>query len=407
MKLFLTLCLFAGIIVSANAQVTPANSTIENARELANAGHYDRAIEILEILQDSIPHNHDYKIYLARVYSWKKDYPKAIEILTPLTKAEDFSREAIQVMVSTQLWAGNYEEVIRYANLALTKYNDLHFPFQKAKALGQLDRDKEAKEILKQVLLMEPDNKEAQALQTTIFQKNTQHISLSYLNTSFSDPGFNPWHLAYLEYKRNLGSVPVLARLNYGNLFGLEGSLFEVDAYPKTGANSYLYLNAGAAIDTPIFPKIKGGLEYFQSLNENFELSVGGKYLGFEETEVLLFTGGITYSTKNNLRFNYKPYLTHTESNWLTSHTLAFRITNPVKESFLQFDAQYGSIPYAFVTSSAFTEVKSFRLGLQYHFRITENILIQPVFMYEYEEYFPSLYRNRFNSQIITFFRFK
>ena len=200
--------------------------------------------------------------------------------------------------------------------------------------------------------------------------------------------------------------MPVLARFNYANLFGLEGSLFEMDAYPKTGANSYLYLNAGAAINTPLFPKIKGGLEYFQSLNENIELSVGGKYLGFEETEVLLFTGGITYSTKNNLRFNYKPYLTNTENNWLTSHSLAFRITNPLKESFLQFDAQYGSIPYAFITSSAFTEVTSLRLGLQYHFRISENILLQPVVMYEYEEYFPSMFRNRFNTQIITFFRF-
>ena len=109
MKLFLTLCLFAGIIVSANAQIPTTHKNFDKARELANAGQYDRAIEILEILQDSLPENHDYKIYLSRVYGWKKDYPKAIDILTPLTEIEDFSREAVQVMVTTQLWTENYE----------------------------------------------------------------------------------------------------------------------------------------------------------------------------------------------------------------------------------------------------------------------------------------------------------
>ncbi len=79
---------------------------------------------------------------------------------------------------------------------------------------------------------------------------------------------------------------------------------------------------------------------------------------------------------------------------------------NLAHRTFEKTREQYGSIPYAFVTSSAFTEVISLRLRFQYYFGITENMLIQPVFMYEYEEEFPSMYRNRFNSQIITFFRF-
>lgn len=395
-----------GMIISAQGQNSPAQENFEEAKELAANGEYDRAIKLMEDLRVLFPQNDDFSIYLARVYSWKKDYTKAIDILTPLTKAENTSEEAVEVMITIQLWAGNFEEVIQYSNLAFTEYRNRQFQIQKAVALEGLNRDMEAKKILKETILYDPENTEARALQTRIFQKNKNQISFSYLNTSFSDPGFKPWHLSYVEYKRDLGNVPVLARLNYGTLFGLNGSLFEVDAYPKTWENSYLYLNAGAAIDTPIFPQIKGGLEYFQSLNENFEISVGGKYLGFEETEVLLLNTGITYSTRSNLRFNYKPYLTQTEGNWLTSHSLAFRVTNPVRESFLQFDLQYGSIPYAFVTSSEFTEVTSLRLGVQYHFRLTENILIQPVFMYEYEEYFPSRYRNRFNSQIITFFRF-
>lgn len=406
MKLFLSLCLILGTLLSATAQISPVEITFAKAKELAVAGDYDKSIKVLETLRDSLPQNTDYTIYLARVYGWKKDYQRSIATLTPLTGGVDPPEEALQVMVSTQLWAENYEEVIRYSNLAEKKHNNPYFQIQKAKAQAALDRKEEAKETLSELLRREPNNIEARALQTQIFQQSTQHLALSYLNTSFSDPGFKPWHLAYLEYKKNFGNVPVLARLNYANLFEKQGSLFEVDAYPKTGKKSYLYLNAGAALNTPIFPKFRGGMEYFQSLNKRFEISIGGKYLAFEDTDVVLLNAGITYNTKNNLSFNYKPYLTHTESAWLTSHSLALRINNPIQENFVQVDLQYGSIPYAFVTSNAFTDVTSLRLGIQYRFRLTKDILLQPVFMYEYEEYFPSMYRNRFNSQLITIFRF-
>ncbi|WP_168194568.1 YaiO family outer membrane beta-barrel protein [Antarcticibacterium arcticum] len=406
MKIFLWVCLLVGTIFSSTAQIKPAEITFARAREFAVAGDYAQSIKVLEILRDSLPQNTDYSIYLARVYGWNKDYPAAITILKPLIDSVDPPEEALHVMVNTQLWAGNYEEVIKYSNLAQLKYKNSYYQIQKARALAALNRNDEAEDTLQEVLRMEPDNKEARALKTQIFQQRTEHIALSYLNTSFSDPGFKPWHLAYLEYKRDLGKVPVLARFNYADLFEKQGSLFEVDAYPKTGKNSYLYLNAGAALNTPLFPKFRGGIEYFHSLNKHFEISIGSKYLAFEETDVVLLNAGLTYNTKNNLSLNYKPYFTQTEGDWLTSHSLALRITNPIKENFVQIDLQYGSIPFGFVTSTAFTDVTSLRLGLQYRFRLTKNILVQPVFMYEYEEYFPSMYRNRFNSQLITILRF-
>jgi hypothetical protein len=74
-------------------------------------------------------------------------------------------------MINTQLWAGNFEEVIRYSNLAFTEYSNKQFQIQKALALEGLDRNREAKEILKEIILNDPENTEALALQTRIFQK--------------------------------------------------------------------------------------------------------------------------------------------------------------------------------------------------------------------------------------------
>lgn len=406
MKPFLILCFLIVAIFSAKAQEIPVTQLFEEAKEHATVGDYPSAIKILEHLKDSVPQNNDYRIYLARVYGWKNDYSKAITTLAPLTKPSNFSPDAMELMVTTQLWAENYKEVIRLSDLALREQPNIFFKIQKAKALAALDLKKNALEVLKEVLTEDPDQEEALALQTAIFKTNIDHISFSYLNTSFSDPAFKPRHLAHLEYKRHLGKVPVLARLNYGNLFGLEGSLFEIDAYPKLGEKSYLYLNAGTAIDTEIFPQFKAGIEYFLSLNNGFTVSGGSKYLQFKNSEVLLLTGEFSYNTSNNLRLSYRPFLSNTQRSWSLSHTMAFKIINPVKEQFWQIDLQYGSVPYGFFTSNAFTDLTSIRLGIQYQFRLSENILVQPIFMYEYEEYLPSEFRNRFNSQLITTFRF-
>ena len=404
MKPILVLLLFLGFS-SIRAQGIPAEQLFNNAKEQAASGDHSSAIKIIEKLTDSFPENNDFRIYLARLYSWQKNYSRAIAILAPLTEFNDFSRVAMEVMVAVQLWAENYEEVICYSTLALQKYPTISMKMNKAIGLEALGRRKEAKKILEEVLNEHPQNQDALALQTSIFKKNEDHVSFSYLNTSFSSPGFSPWHLSYLELKRDLRSVPALARLNYGNLFGQEGILLELDVYPKISDNSYLYVNAGAAITGAIFPQFKAGIEYYQSLQKGIAISIGSKYLAFEDNKVLLLSGGASYTSKNRLRINYKPYLTNAESNWFLSHTLALRLTN-VKENFLQFDLQYGSMPYAFYTSNAFTDLTSLRLGIQYRFRLTENILLQPVFMYEYEEYFPSQYRNKFNSQIITTLRF-
>lgn len=407
MKLFfLILFLVFRCIFSLEAQEISVDQQFEISKEQAYSGDYETAIEMLQHLTDSIPQNTDYKIFLARVYGWNEDYSEAISTLLPLIEDSDFEEEIMKLMVTTQLWAKNYEEVIRYSNLAMTKNDTVFFKMEKAKALKAMNRDIEAKEILKDVLRENPDHKEATAIRTEIYKKKANHISFSYLNTSFSDPGFSPWHLAYLDYKRSVGNVPVLARFNYGNLYGLEGALFEIDAYPKLGKNSYLFLNAGTAIDTPIFPQFRAAAEYFLSLNGGFAISMGSKYFHFKNDQVLLFTGEMALTTKNNTKIAYRPYLADVNDNWFLSHTLAYKITNAVKESFIQFDVQYGSVPYVFFTSNAFTDLTALRVGVQYQFRLTETILVQPNFMYEYEEYLPSEYRNRFNSQIITTFRF-
>lgn len=405
-KFICSLLLGFCLIFPINAQESSPAVQYETAQEKATAGDYDGAISILRNLTTAYPDNYDYQLYLARVYSWNKEYPEAIGVLESLMKGKEYNPELMETMVSVQLWAGNNEEVIRYSDIALERENNNFYRIQKANALISQKQEDKALDALEEVLSVEPDNQEALYLQSEILKKKSQHLSLSYLNTSFSQPGSAPRHMGYLEYKRNLGAVPVLARFNYGHLNGEAGGLFEVDAYPKVSSNSYLFLSSGAALDTPIFPEFKAGAEYFYAFNKGLGFSFGSRYLQFEEDEVLMFTGEASYYTRNNMKLSYRPYLSETEEKWFLSHALALRLMNPLKESFWQLDLQYGSIPYGFYTLRDFRDLSAFRIGLQHQFRLPGNILIQPVVMYEYEEYLPSEFRNRFNAQLITTLRF-
>ena len=394
------------LMFPVSAQEPSPAAQYETARAKASAGDYDAAISILRKLTEAHPENYDYQLYLARVYSWNKDYSEAIAVLNSLMQGKDYNPELLETMVNIQLWAGNYEEVIRYSEMALEQEDSNIYRVQKANALSHLNREKEALQALEGVLSEDPDHQEALYLRTQILKQKPQHLSLSYLNTSFSQPGSSPRHMGYLEYKRNLGRVPVLARFNYGHLNGESGGLFEIDAYPKLSTNSYLFLSAGAALDTPIFPEFRAGAEYFMAFSNGLGFSVGSKYLQFEEDEVLMFTGEASYYTRNNVKLSYRPYLSESEEKWFLSHALAFRLMNPLKESFWQLDLQYGAIPYGFYTSQDFQGLSAYRIGLQHQFRLPGNILVQPVFMYEYEEYLPSEFRNRFNVQLVTTLRF-
>lgn len=382
-----------------------ASTAFQEAKEQAYLQQYEPAIETLLDLIATYPDNLDYPIFLARVYSWKKSYTKAIALLEPMMKNAP-PEEALGLMIQVQLWATHYEEAIRYADLALSQDPNTPYRIQKAQALFELERLEESRELLSQILEKQARNQKALALQTQIFKSKKQELKVSYLNTSFSNPGFQPWHLASVGVKTHLGSVPVLVRGNYGRIFSREGFQAEIDAYPKVSRKSYLYLNAGSSINGSVFPDLRGGLEYFQAVSSSVNLSLGGKYMKFPETDILLYTGQFAYTFKNGTRLSYRPYLADIAQAWTLSHALSIRFAESLKENVLQVDLQYGTVPYEYFTSGTFTDLRTARAGIQYQFRLSGEILLQPLLMYEFEEYLPDQHRNRFNSQILATYRF-
>lgn len=387
------------------AQQSNTDSLMNKARTLADAREYVQAIQIIAGLKDRYPANKDYTIWLGRLYSWKGDYEKGASYLIPLVKAEDASIEAFEVLINIYTWSMQYDTAMTYTEQAIRRFPETpSLLLHKAFLLEKKGEDKKAMQLMKMIKGRLNQDNQFEALYTVLLRKKKNLISLSYLNTSFRNPGFDPWHFAFIEYKRDFKKAPVIARLNYGSLYQNSALQLEMESYPKITKNTYLFAHLGIAEGKAVFPNVKTALEVYTSL-EHWTASMGGRFLNFKPDPVYIFSGHLGYQL-NSWHFQYRPFLAETDDKWSLSHAISVKKANELKESFIQLDFQYGVIPFAFFTTGDISRVKSTRLGIQYRFRLAGCFFLQPAFMYEREEYYPELFRDRYNTQLSIGVRF-
>jgi len=393
---------FAGKIL---AQHNP-DSLMQSARQKAEQKDYPQAITLVTELSRQQPENKDYSLYLGQLYYWSSAYQTARDILIPLADPNTGNAEAFNLLIRVYFQLEQYNDVVERSEKGKTIFpSHLSFYlFQQALALEKLNQDHQALVILSQIDGESTNSKDAQYLKTQILKKQNNIISAGYLNTSFSQPGFAPWHLAHIDYLRKSAHVAWGGRFNYGHLFGGSAAQIELIAYPKLSRRSYLDLNAGYSAAERIFPLWRFGAEWFYD-QAKVNYSIGGRYLDFRTIQVLMLTGHLAFNLKD-WKAGYRHYEVQQNDNWFASHIFTLRKSFDLKESYVQLDLQYGGIPYYFFSTDAFSRIKAYRIGINGQFRIRDNFFIQPVLMYEREEYIPDTFRNRYNIQFIFSKRF-
>lgn len=397
--------LFTGIAFRSSGQTENPDSLFQVVRLLAEQKAYSQAIDRLAVLHEQYPKNTDYTIYLARLYFWSGSPVQVREMVSPLVAAELPNEEALLLLIQTELSEERYTDVIQLCDKGIlffpaTKNNYL---LNKATALEKNGLNDDALALLNTIPETWERYSDVIYLKNQILRKQPNLLSISYINTSFSHPGFAPWHLAHLEYMRKTKRNAYAARVTYGSLFGISSVQGEIDAYPKIGNRSYIYLNTGAS-NGSIFPVFRFGSEFFQDL-KRYSLSAGGRYLHFKTTSVVMFTGHFAVQF-SNWKATYRPFLTGQEKSWLLSHTATVRRTFEKTESYVQLDLQYGGMPYYLLSNDEFSRIAAYRAGINCRFRMDNHIFIQPVFMYEREEFIPGTFRNRYTVQLILSKRF-
>ncbi|OCB73724.1 hypothetical protein B0A79_20445 [Flavobacterium piscis] len=386
------------------AQKDTIDDVMRHAKREAEKGNYDAALALTEPLSVKFPENEEIKIYNGRIYSWKKDYNASIKILEPMVDRINSSPDALLAIINTYYWSQQFDKCITYCDRYLAiEPNSLDVLRIKVTCLEKLNRDKEALAIIEKVSITDNSTQAFRGVRTLIGEKATNAISASYLNISTSSPGQSPLHYGYVEYSHKFTKSALVGRANAGHVNGDTQMLFEADYYQTFAKKNYLYVNGGVSTGETVFPVAKAGVEYYFVPHKKFDYALGVRYMHFETEDVTLLTGQLAYHIGANT-ISYRPY--YDTTNELFSHVLSFQNTNEEKESIIRFELQYGNVPYLYLYNNLTQPLRSYRAGIQYQRRLGNSFFIRPVFLYEYEEYLPDAYRNRFNVQVILTKRF-
>lgn len=405
----LLLLIFLLLAPNLFGQNNNPDSLFSEAKSLAEKNRYREAIVIVDNLYKNYPENKDYSGYLSALYLWSGSANKAKEILLKNRAEESFDKDDLHLLIQIELNLKNWAEVIRLADAGATRFPESknRYSYQKALALNEQNKDREALKLLDSIPKSDPDYKAADYLRTMILKKKKNLISTGYLLTTFDQPIFKPQQVGFVEYSRRFSTSTHLLRVNYGDMFGKKAVQIETDAYIPLKKQNYIFLNLGISEKKSIFPQFRGGFEFYHE-QKYVSASLGARYLYFgNQNNPLLVTGHFGLISKNGWSVNYRPFVSFLDDNkTLASHLVYFRKAFSNKESYIQLDLQYGNLPYFYLTSDVLSRLKAYRAGINTRFRIMHNWFLHPIFMYEREEYIPKTYRDRYTFQLILSFRF-
>jgi len=216
--------------------------------------------------------------------------------------------------------------------------------------------------------------------------------------------------LAYVQLSRHtkvLGTV--IARLNFANRFGKQGTQFEMDAYPSIRKGMYAYINAGYSKNS-LFPLTRFGFELYQKLPKGFEISGGFRYLNFDSisalkfdsSAVIIFTGSIG-KYYGNYWFSVRPYLTPGKQGLSKSVSLSIRKYFSRPENYLSLAMGTGYSPdnrlkELYQTGNYYLQSQSISIDCQQ--LISKRFLMVCGIAFANEENYPGIFRNRYSMNI-------
>lgn len=398
------LLLFAVILLSTLVtQAQYADSLFKKAQKYAADENYSAAQAITKQLISLSPQNRDYQLLSGKIYSWQGKTDSAKMVLEALIALDKSNAEAYDALTNAHLWNKEYDAVIAQCRQALTfvpQTNRGTFDFKIVKAYYLSENYSAAKQTLDSLLTLYPKNKMTKVLMDDITKalfKN--YVSLSYLHVAFYNPESSAWNFGSLEYHHKQKKIPFLVRFNYGNAYSKTAYQLDVDAYPRINKNMYLYLNAGYSSSKNIFPEFNAGADIYYKLPHAFEASIGARRLQFASTEVYIYTAYLgKYYKKNWLA--YRPFLVNKGSTMYLSHTAIIRTYFSTSDNYISLNFIYGATPYTTVTLQDISRVNSQRIGIDFQKKLFTRFIIRPMISYEYEEYFPHLFRDRFYGQL-------
>jgi len=397
--LFLLFAMFNSVLSGQTEMTTDELYT--KARNTAfEEDDYVGAIALAKRALAKSPDYLEVKVFLGRLYTFSDSLPQARMVFGEVLQKEPGHEEASLAYGNLEYWNSNSERGLEIVNGGL----DIHpksesLGLLKAKILKDLERYNEANTVLENLLRSNPKFTEARTLMSSINSISAKNaIGLSYEYIYFDERFDDPWHLASIDYTRQTRLGSVAARVNYANRFKMNGTQFEMDAYPRISDLFYAYVNLGISEDEGIFPQYRAGFSLYANLPAAFEADAGFRVLAFDDT-TWIYTLGVGKYYKN-FWFNFRTYLTPSSSSVSQSYALTTRYYLAGADDFLSLKLGTGISPDDNANSISFDpdniyKLKSTNIVLGYRKLFWDTNVVSLQLALENQEYAPATKGNQ------------
>lgn len=281
--------LVTGLLTAVLAAAAPAQAQTADvtaaARTAATTGHRPDAIKMLETHLAAYPRDVDARLLLGVILSWDGKYEQASSELTQVLDQSPTYNDARVALANVAWWTGRYDQLEELAATGRRQRPyDTEWMMQQARALDGQGRHRAARDLLVTLLARQPGHVHARALKTRLdAQLRPWAVTAGYGVDRFSDQR-TPWNEYSLSVSRLTPVGSVIGRVSRASRFGLNDTLYEVEAYPTLRPGTNAYVSFGMSKDDMLFPNYRAGADLYQSLGHGYEASIGMRRLGFTST---------------------------------------------------------------------------------------------------------------------------
>jgi YaiO family outer membrane protein len=379
----------AALILVLSTVAFPQSETVDElylkARELAFDGKRQAARALCLSILERHANYHDARLLLGRLYVWDWQYESARTELTQVVTLKPAYADARDALIDVELWSEHPAEALRLCDEGINLDPDnKNFYYKKAKALKYLHRIKEAIEVAKLAVNLDPEYREARWLLKELKDSQKPYWVKAEYTVDYFDKTFDPWQQLSLSLARQMKFGSLIGRLNQAKRFNDTATQVEVDAYPRIRPGTSAYVNAGFS-SSLAFPKFRCGAEIYQKLSDGFDGSIGFRYLHFDSANIMIYTGSIGKYHGNYL-FQFHPFIT--PSSIGTSVSGNFSIRRYLEDSDNYFTVAFGlgSSPDEKYSSLELIRLQSQKVSVDWRKAIGSGLVVDGYFGWANQE---------------------
>ncbi|MBI3684672.1 MAG: YaiO family outer membrane beta-barrel protein [Acidobacteria bacterium] len=340
-------CLLIGELPSFGAPGEDNGEIAVRARRMAIDGKRQEALAILSRRLEEHASDVDARLVYGVVLSWEGRYEEARRALEHVLDQSPAYEDARSALINVEMWSDHpkrAEEVAREGQRRQPA--NVSFLLARAKALRKLNQPKEALDLVNNLLVLEPGNRQAKEIRQTLLEEAQRwETGIDQFYAWYND-GRGGWRENRVSFKRQTRIGSLAARLSRAHRFGATGHLIEIESYPRFRAGAYGFFSLGISPDSTLFPHYRVAGEVWQTLPFSMEGSLGFRRMKFAGNNVTLLTGSMARYFFGNWLLTYRPFVSMGGGDYSVSQQVWGRRYYSGIERFAGFRFGRGASPF-------------------------------------------------------------